>query len=302
MVTAGSIHTALLRNSRAVSPSRTRQVLAFIEGTSVTIASHPRPRGVSPALLTGVDCDLLTHTGRRLRGVGTLVSRGVLTGGHIAQGSAWTSISTTQAERRMPWSHYVGRPGTLHVIGKFDAADLSGHLRDGPGMLDLGAAAEERVRIIQRHPDLDHVVPMRARRATVRWLTVDDQDAPIRIRFVDRPDSHGVELMLPAVTVAPEALAALCEEIALRHWLLTTLLEVVQQAHLQPDPGPRLRQLAPVLDHLAHLWLTPAHLDACLTGMLRAIDDRVGMTVQWRTTIDRVRDQFALASVAPSLR
>jgi hypothetical protein len=303
MVIAGAVHTALLRNSRGVSPQRARQILAFIDGAPVTVSAHPRARAVSPRLLTGVDCEIRTHTGRRPRGVGTVVSHGVLTGGHIAQGSAWTTVAAEPTARRLPWSFYMGVPGTLHLIGRIDPRDLDGHVSTGAGALDLGIAAEERIRVMQRHPSLDTAVPIRVKRTTLRWHVGADRDAPIRIGFTDTADGHRADVLLPTGDATPDAYAAMAEEIALRHWLMTTLTDIVQQGILSTDRDERLRRLAPVLDHLAHLWPTTAtHLDPCLTGMVRTIDDRVGMTVQWRATIDRVRDQFALASVAPSPR
>jgi hypothetical protein len=316
MAMMGEIHTALLNNDVAVSPSAARDILGFIEGERVRHSSRPVARTISPELLTGVDCGVRSdRTGGVSRFVGTVTTRAVLTGGHVLQGSAFVEIAKTPTGRRLPWAHYLGRPGMIQPLGTVDQArllDAQTWRRSGSSVvtrsnnsdarplearaLDLGASCDSVLDAALGHHSLNRRAPFRRPRAHLRWIVDDDTDSGILVRLDDRDGS--VDLVrLPARAAAPAAYARLGEELALRDWLLTTVLRFTEQARIGAgDRRATLSRLAPALDHLAHLWSVAPRLTPPLDEMIRAIDAHIGLTDHWLRAIERVRDQFALAS------
>src|SRR5215470_9764340 len=101
----GEIRTALLRNSMSVAPDVARQVLELQPGERVRCSERPISHAVSPDVMTGVDCRLATGTGRKTRGIGTVVTHASVTGCRVLQGSTHTELATSSSERRRPWSH-----------------------------------------------------------------------------------------------------------------------------------------------------------------------------------------------------
>jgi hypothetical protein len=61
-------------------------------------------------------------------------------------------------------------------------------------------------------------------------------------------------------------------------------------------------RLAPAVDYLLHLWMPAARVDAALAPFWHGIEQRPGLTRQWQTNVDRVRDQLALAVIESSGR
>ena len=93
---------------------------AFLAVAAGAFGAHALRSRLSPDLLTGVDCRLPSNSGRQVRGAGTVVSRAIITGRRILQGSAYTKITSGRENRRLPWSHYLSQPGQIEAVGKAD--------------------------------------------------------------------------------------------------------------------------------------------------------------------------------------
>src|SRR4051794_1000488 len=148
MLTIGEVHTGLLHNSAPLTPDAVEQLLGGLVGERVRRTERPIAHAISPDQFTGVDCSLPTGTTKRQHAVGTVAYRTALTGGRVIQGSAYTSISASPELQRLPWSHYLCRPGQLEVIGRLNEDDLVMGIRDGDtreGVLDLGAMADRAI-------------------------------------------------------------------------------------------------------------------------------------------------------------
>src|SRR5947209_18689985 len=120
MLTLGEVHTGLLQHATALTQAQVSRMLSLREGETVLRSQRPTAYAVSPDLLTGVDCQLPRDRSRQVRGAGTVVSRAIVTGGRILQGSAHTRIIDTRENRRLPWSHYLSNPGQVEAVGKVD--------------------------------------------------------------------------------------------------------------------------------------------------------------------------------------
>src|SRR5581483_6062506 len=117
-------------------------------------------------VLTGVDCNLVGASGADVRVVGTVVSRAVLTGGHLVQSSSFAQPRRQSGGRRRGWSHYLAHPGVLETIGGAAAADLGlGFVQGGaaPGAADLGAISASLLDRVQGS-GLDRRPPLRVTR------------------------------------------------------------------------------------------------------------------------------------------
>jgi hypothetical protein len=306
-VVIGEVHTALLQNSTAVSAATTTALLALTTGERVRQSERPIAYAVSPARFTGVDCELPavaatgTQASARVRAVGTVTSRAVLTGGHVLQGSTFARITPADSGHRQPWSHYLARPGVLELVGRSRGLDVAGgHLlaTSHPDLLDLGAIGNRTVDEVQSSGRIDRRAPFRTERTSLRWAV--SERGGFEFRLVN---ATARTARLPGSAAGAEAVAVLCEDIALHDWLLTTLLSLVSR---NPARSAERRQvverLAPAADYLLHLWMPAARVDAVLAPIWHGIEQRPGMTRQWQTNVDRVRDQLALAVIEASVR
>src|SRR5215475_7272521 len=124
----GEIRTALLRNLASVAPEVARRVLELQPGEQVRCSERPINHAVSPDFLTGVDCRLATHSGRKMRGVGTVVTHASVTGCRVLQGSTYTELAVGGNEQRKPWPHYLSWPGVLEMATRRARPD---DIRDG---------------------------------------------------------------------------------------------------------------------------------------------------------------------------
>src|SRR5579859_7659553 len=75
MLTLGEVHTGLLQHATALPQAQVSRMLNLREGETVLRSQRPTAYAVSPDLLTGVDCELPSNSGRHVRGAGTVVSR-----------------------------------------------------------------------------------------------------------------------------------------------------------------------------------------------------------------------------------
>ncbi|MEU7690650.1 SCO2521 family protein [Microbispora hainanensis] len=298
----GEVHTGLLQNSGEISESTCRQVLGLMAGETVVVSRRPIPHALSPGRLTGVDCTLPSASRSRIRGVGTVVSRCAVTGGRVVQGSSYVRVVRSDADRRLPWSHYLARPGVVEVLGKVKAADLAegftgDTMPDRPDgtCLDLGAVSDRFLDLVQQSPLLDRRAPFKIPRTSLRWVAETGEPS---IRFTLHAEQERTLRLTHPGPFTP-AVVDLCEDLATHDWLLTSLLVIVERARIGGTLGAQaVARLAPAIDHLMHLWMPAARVEEWLTPFWESLERRSGFTRQWRSLVDRVRDQVAMNTLA----
>jgi hypothetical protein len=303
LLTLGEVHTGLLQNSTSVSQARSVQLLALVLGERVRQSTRPIAYAVSPERLTGVDCRLPTVSKARVRGVGTVVSRAAITGGHVLQGSSFARVVKGEADRRLPWAHYMSRPGVVETVGKADPDDLAEGFAGRAAVLpnlDLGAVGDRVMDEVQVAMGLDRRPPFRMARTRLRWVAIRGAGSrqPDRIRFSIENDTLRT-MAIAADVDDPGRVAALCEDLALHDWLLTTLLELVERSRI--GDGPRshvVDRLRPAIDYLLHLWMPAARVDQTVLPLWESLERRPGFTKQWLALVNRIRDQVAVGTVA----
>jgi hypothetical protein len=299
VLTIGEIHTGLLQNSTALPGNRVSALLDLVIGGRVRRSERPIARAVSPDRLTGVDCSLPSASQRDTRGIGTVVSHLAVTGGHVVQGSAQATVAPVHRRgQRPPWSHYLARPGALEPIGKLNLADVaSGFLagRRRVTTLDIGAISGRDMDEIQASPLLDRKRPFRTSRTVLRWALLPSSESGNSASFTI--DSKTLRtLLVHSDEHSPGELQLLCEDLALHDWLLTTILTLLDGSLDTPGSrAQRVRELHPAVDWLIHLWMPAAHVEPSLQPLWETLDARSGFSRQWRTSVDRVRDQLNLS-------
>ncbi|WP_432983567.1 SCO2521 family protein [Dactylosporangium sp. CA-233914] len=302
IVALGEVHTALLQNSQAVPLSFAEGLVGQPGGEQVRVRQRPIAHTGSPDVLTGIDCRLPTRTGAKSRGVGTVAGRVTITGGHLLQSSARVRVVTGGGGRRLGWSHYLARPGHVELIGKGDEHDLADgfiSVEREPRTLDLGSIAARLLNAVQRSDDLDHKAPLKAARTTLRWAALPVADADeTDVRFAI--ERGGLRTLI--VRCEPADLGVVgdfCDDVALHDWLLATLLHLVEDGrNAVPDDLARIARLRPAVEHLLHLWMPGARLTDSVAQLWRGLEDRPGLTRQWRSCVDRIRDQLTLGMLA----
>ncbi|MFI5935182.1 SCO2521 family protein [Actinoplanes sp. NPDC051494] len=291
------MHTGLLRGRDPVTLEESQRLVDLVAGEPVLVSRRPISYVRSPAVPIGVDCALVpAGSARQVRGVGTVLQRSAITGGHVVQGSAYATVSRAGGTARQSWSHYLARPGVIEAIGKVRPGELAGVLAAGSSPLGLREVASRALDQVQRAGGRPGTSRLRSARTSVRWVACDEGQGAVRFGL-GRDTLRTVQL---TVTDQPvEALAALCEDIALHDWLLTTLLEAVRKA----APGVLARddvlnRLSPVIDYLLHLWMPDARGDAYSAGVWATLEARPGFSRQWDTVVRRIRDQLSAGAVA----
>jgi len=305
MLIVGEVHTGLLRGPDPVTGDEARRLVDLMSGEPVLVSERPRSYVRSPDRPVGVDCPLgAPAPARQVRGIGTAVQRAAITDGHVVQGSAHTTVVRGGHGGRRPWSHYLARPGVIETIGRTPWSELADAfvqpVRDRAA-LDLGAIAGRAAGQVQRAvPPAARSRPrLRLARTRLRWVAQLEPDAagPSGVRF----SLHGDELRLLRFT-APESataarLAAVCEDVALHDWLLTTLTEIIRRAAIGVLPrAEALRRLYPAVDHLLHLWLPGGNGNSFADDLWAVLERRGGFSGQWGLLSNRIRDQFAAAA------
>ncbi len=302
MLTVGEVHTGLLQNSTSLAQLLSAQALALVPGTRVRCSERPIAHAVSPELLTGIDCRLATSSGARVRGIGTAVSRAAITGGHVLQGSAYAQIVKSEADRRLPWSHYLSRPGVVETVGKTDRVDLAGGFltaSPAPVSLDLGAISGRVMDMVQRSSELDRSPPFKMARTRMRCVIAVKEAQPADSRAQFTIDSETIRTL--RFTVGENDLLAaveLCEDLALHDWLLTALLKLIERS--RSGRGARSQvvdRLRPAIDDLLHLWMPAARLDKSMLPLWRSLEQQPGFTKQWTASVGWIRDQVALNTI-----
>jgi hypothetical protein len=304
----GEIRTCLLQSSRAVPLASVAELLRLLPGERVRFSERPTAHASSPETLTGIDCQLPTASGARCRGVGTVTARAVVTGGRVLQGSVYAAVERGPADHRLPWPHYLARPGVVQTIGKFGQRDvidgfLAGHAPTHT--LDLGAVSERLIGSVQLSPRLDHLTPLRTKRTRLRWAArIGEPDCSRDSgEFVVADDVvRTLELELAAGEC--EDVLGFCENLALHDWALSTLQRAVERSELDSDTGSVVA-LRPVIEHLLPLWMPGAHVAEAMLPMWESLERRPGFTRQWETMVAHIRDQLSLTMLAalnPDLR
>ncbi|MDG4827874.1 SCO2521 family protein [Solwaraspora sp. WMMD1047] len=303
MLTMGEVHTGLLQNSGPLSLDRTVKLLDVMVGQRVRRSERPIAYAVSPDQFTGVDCRLPSASGRVSRGVGTVVSHAAMTGGHVLQGSSYTRVDRAAANRRLVWSHYLSRPGQIEAIGKVDARDMAaGFLTAGyqPQTLNLGSISNRVMDTVQNSSGLDRRSPFRTQRTRLRWVVLPAPEPSAEARGTFRVEANGLRTIeLVAGQDDGHAIVELCEDLALHDWLLTTLLSLIEFS--LTGPGTRtqkIHRLRPAIDCLLHLWMPAARLDESVLPVWQDLERRPGFTRQWQTSVNRIRDQVTLSTIA----
>ncbi|MDP9796562.1 hypothetical protein J2S43_005074 [Catenuloplanes nepalensis] len=294
MLILGEIHTGLLRHSTPVTTGLARDLLDLVAGEAVRVSERPISCAWSPDLTTGVDCTIAGTSGRA---VGTVRHRAVLTAGCVVQASAYTTVERAAEVRRLPWSHYISRPGQVELLAKTPPATLAEAFlttERGPGALDLGGICARTIERVQASPRLDRRVPLRVPRTRFRWAAMPGER---RVHLlVDEGDLRTLRLTLPELPAA--RIADLCADVARHDWLLSSLIEVIDASAL----GVRTREetlprLAPAIDTLLHLWMPAARLDDEMAAVWESLERRPGFTRHWATLVSRIRDQLSVGTV-----
>ncbi|EFC79578.1 SCO2521 family protein [Parafrankia sp. EUN1f] len=317
-VLVGEVRTTLLQNSHQVSAETAARLLDLDPGSRVRSATRPFAHAVSPDERTGVHCPLVTSTGTAANGVGTVLARVSVTGGVILQASARTRLVRAVGERRLPWSHYLARPGVIEVDGRSSGDDLADGFLQEPtrtsaadparGPLDLGAVGNRLLTRVQRMPHIDRVTLLRARRTRLRfavtWQPPDPSDPPGSeepaapdIEFVVHDESlRTLRLRLPPQVRDLTDAVVVCEDLALHDWLLSTVGSLVDNSRIGVDPAADVvARIRPAIDHLLHLWMPGAKVAENLAGIWAALERRPGFSKQWASLRGQIQNQLMMA-------
>ncbi|WP_034593785.1 SCO2521 family protein [Hamadaea tsunoensis] len=299
MLIMGEVHTALLMHSHALNAERVHAALDVVPGARPRVSERPNRYAVSAERYAGVDCGLATPQRARVRVIGTVAHRSAVTGGRVVQGSAYTAVTAPAEQRRWPWSHYLADPGVVELIGKATPEQLvAGFAAPGPAgdALSLGGIGGRALDLTQeRCADLDRRPPIRGDRVRLRWTAVP-ADEPPSVIFVLGGELRHLQLRGRGLDAATAA--AFAEDVALHDWLLTTLIRVLDGAHIGLRPTREVvERLRPAIDELVHLWMPAARSDETGRRLWQVLEQQPGFSRQWRAGVHRVRDQLALGAV-----
>lgn len=238
-----------------------------------------------------------TSRGTRIRGIGTVTARAVVTGGRVLQGSVYTRLDPSEANRRLPWSHYLSRPGVVETIGQFDRQDVLAGFFAGTGpesTLDLGALGERVIATVQMNAALDHATPFKSRRTRLRWAVRAQGDNGSAAEFILADDTlRTFSLALDGKT--GQEVVQFCEDLALHDWVLSTVSLLVERSGIGSSNDPKtVAKLRPAIDHLLHLWMPGALVAESLRPFWESLERSSGFTKQWLATRSRIRDQIAV--------
>lgn len=319
VLACGEVRTSLLPALHALDSRAAAQFLALRADERVLLSERPNLYGRSPDTLTGIDCPLPSANGARVRAVGTVAARAVLTEGRLLQSSAYFRVLAKGPDHRRPWGHYLVRPGVVEPFGKLPHEAVAEGLLTGGrhGDLVVGLIADGLHTRLLRHPLLDHRPPLRSRPTRLRWVALPAAPGagPSIERFTLAEDElRTVRLRVPEGT-PEDGIAGLCDDLALHDWLLTTVVRILDGVRLgagapparqRPGAGEEcpavVRALRPAVDHLLHLWMPRARVAQDLAPLWDALEERPGFTRQWQTLVQRIRDQLTLHAIPAPYR
>ncbi|MFG3150876.1 SCO2521 family protein [Streptomyces sp. NPDC048219] len=309
VLACGEVRTCLLPTRQALDIRAAAQLLGLRADERVLLSERPNLYARSPDTLTGVDCHLPSANGARIRAVGTVVARAALTEGRLLQTSAHFHVPAAGPDQRRPWGHYLVRPGVVEPLGRLPReAVAQGVLGGGRhGDLDVGLVADGLLTRLLRHPLLDHRPPLRSRPTRLRWaaLPAAPGEGPTIERFTLAEDELRTVLLRVPEDTAGGDLAALCDDLALHDWLLTTLVRMLDGIRLGAGPehgSAVVEALRPAVNHLLHLWMPRARVPQELAALWDPLEERPGFTRQWRTLVQRIRDQLTLHAIPSAHR
>jgi hypothetical protein len=301
----GEVQTAALRHSGGMPPKFAEEALALLPGQRVRVSERPISHAISPETFTGVDCQIPASSGARVRGVGTLTGRACLTGGRVLQGSSVARIEPVGGGHRRPWSHYLARLGVVETLGGTDLpGTVAAHLAADRSVstMGMGAFCVRLIAEVQGSSVLDQKPPMRTQRTVLRWAAVVDEKEvgkdEVKVHFRVRDDRlRTVRLVFGSAPADVDSVVTLCEDLALHDWLLTALLSVIEQSQIGSEPpGQSVVRLRPAVDHLLHLWMPTVRLGDVAHAVWAELESRAGLSRQWEASVQRVRDQMAMAA------
>jgi hypothetical protein len=299
MLTLGEVHTGLLQHATALPQAHVARMLNLREGETVLRSQRPTAYAVSPDVLTGVDCRLPSNSGRQIRGAGTVVSRAIVTGGRILQGSSYTTVTGSRENRRLPWSHYLSHPGQIEAVGKVDWTDVRQGFVTGkawPNSLNIAAVSARVMDTVQQSSQLDRRPPFRAQRTCLRWV-VQAANETTGTFTVQSDTLRTLELRVGPGDISDAI--GLCEDLALHDWLLSTLVALLELTLTSPRPvTEKISRLRPAIEHLLHLWMPGARVSDGVLPVWQDIERRPGFTRQWEASVNWIRDQIAIGTMA----
>jgi hypothetical protein len=295
----GEVLTSLLPTSAALPADAAQRLLALTAGAATIRSDRPIPYVVSPDRLAGVDCQAPTGQHGSARAIGTVATRALLTGGHVLQSSARTVVVRSPHSRRLPWSWYLARPATLQIVGKYREDALAGAvLERAPKspMLNLASIAEHTSRRVLSGVRVAATVPLSSHRTTLRWAVFLGADEETLSFSLDT--GHHRTVRLTTRDTGLDDVVALCEDMALHDWLLTTLTGILDRAPLAwPKEGAAVDRIQPAVDHLLHLWMPGARLSPRAREHWERIERLAGFERQWSTSVQRIRDHLAVSTL-----
>lgn len=309
MLALGEVQTTTLAHAAEASPAVAEQVLSLVRGERVRTLTRPISYAVSPDLFVGVDCRIPVGNATPVRVVGTVTGRVALTGGRVLQGSVGAWVVPGPTGNRRPWAHYLASPGIVETVARctdpVGAADAHLAAARSSSTMGMGVYCNRLLAAVQQYQDLDGRPPFTTRRTTLRWVVhVDDGSTGERVEFAIEEDGlRTLRLTVPdpehlTSAVVREELVALCEDVALHDWLLTSLLSLLERSRIGSDhPAAVVRRLRPAIEHLVHLWMPAARLSGPALGFWDKLERRPGMSRQWNTSVRRIRDQVALSGL-----
>jgi hypothetical protein len=299
MLVLGEVLTSLLPTTTAVPADAAQRMLGMTAGVPVLRSDRPISYVVSPERLEGVDCQVPVGRDRGARGIGTVTTRALLTGGHVLQSSARTVVERSRHSRRVPWSYYLARPGTLQIIGRFqDDALTDAFLKSAPrpSMLNLTPIAERTAQQARSGVRLATKIPVTSHRTTLRWAALLGSGEETLSFGIESGDLRTVRLSTRDCDLGE--VMTLCEDMALHDWLVTTLNAILSRAPLAgPKEGVVVDRIQPAVDHLLHLWMPGVRLSPGAWKLWERIDNLAGFERQWTTSVQRIRDHLAVSTL-----
>ncbi|MEU0500068.1 SCO2521 family protein [Nocardia sp. NPDC005998] len=310
LIALGQIDTCLLPAATPWSRDDLEGLLELMPGRPMLWRERPMSLAVSPTTAEGVDCLLAAPAHPSVRGIGTVATRAVVVGGRVLQSSAWSSVVRAGNDQRRNWSHYLSNPGVIEVISKVNgetgARLAEGFLAAGAapaGTLDLASIVNRLLGRVRMNPHLDQNVPLQTGTTQLRWaVRIDAVERP-RVAF--RLQNDTVRTVLLTVRDEDELAQAqwFCEDLAVHDWLLTVIAAALVQSDLfDPGSDESVAVLAPVLHHLAHLWVPGAHTPRPLRGLWAQLQEDPDFTADRQGLIDQVRNRVLVAALDAAQR
>lgn len=302
----GEVRTGLLPESTALTSGSAEDLLTLVHGRRVQSRERPVEWTRSPVVAEGIDCRLVTPTRSRVRVVGTVVTQAVVFGGRILQSSAQTTVIAGAGSTRRSWRHYLDRIGVIETLTRTND-DIGSQLVEGflwaadpeAANLDLGAIAARVHTRVRCNPMLNQRPPLRTGATRLRWAALLRPGETPSMSFILCDD----ETRLASVVVGDEselgAVQRFCEDLAVHDWLLSVLTDVISESDLAEATGTSpVQAFAPLLEHLAHLWLPGAVTPEALHGLWVRLEAEAACSRQWHAGVGRLRDRLAVATWA----